>query len=150
MQSKFNKYLLDKRETYKKINLENLISVDILDYTANLLQNGADIIELYAPNTNTKKILEIGKKLRELTGVFSALFIIHDRIDIAKLLEADGIILDETSMSIAQAEKLIEGTMLIGYYANNHQEALIAQNSGADFLLVNEYYKVNTVKQFLS
>ena len=79
-----------------------------------------------------------------LTAVFGALFIISDRIDIAKILDADGVILDKTGMSIADAQKLIEGGMLLGYFVSPNEDIKQLKDNDLDFIVVQE--KTNTIE----
>ena len=145
MQSKLNKYLLEKKENYKKVSLQDFNSNnDFLDNVALLLNSKADVIELETKGIDASSIIKAGKRIRELTAVFGALFIISDRIDIAKILDADGVILDKTGMSIADAQKLIEGGMLLGYFANKNEDIKQLKDNDLDFIVVQE--KTNTIE----
>jgi len=145
MQSKLNKYLLEKKENYKKVSLQDFNSNnDFLDNVALLLNSKADVIELETKGINASSIIKAGKRIRELTAVFGALFIISDRIDIAKILDADGVILDKTGMSIADAQKLIEGGMLLGYFVSPNEDIKQLKDNDLDFIVVQE--KTNTIE----
>lgn len=145
MQSKLNKYLLEKKENYKKVSLQDFNSNNnFLDNVALLLNSKADVIELETKGIDASSIIKAGKRIRELTAVFGALFIISDRIDIAKILDADGVILDKTGMSIADAQKLIEGGMLLGYFANKNEDIKQLKDNDLDFIVVQE--KTNTIE----
>ena len=145
MQSKLNKYLLEKKENYKKVSLQDFNSNnDFLDNVALLLNSKADVIELETKGIDASSIIKAGKRIRELTAVFGALFIISDRIDIAKILDADGVILDKTGMSIADAQKLIEGGMLLGYFVSRNEDIKQLKDNDLDFIVVQE--KTNTIE----
>lgn len=145
MQSKLNKYLLEKKENYKKVSLQDFNSNnDFLDNVALLLNSKADVIELETKGIDASSIIKAGKRIRELTAVFGALFIISDRIDIAKILDADGVILDKTGMSIADAQKLIEGGMLLGYFVSPNEDIKQLKDNDLDFIVVQE--KTNTIE----
>ena len=145
MQSKLNKYLLEKKENYKKVSLQDFNSNnDFLDNVALLLNSKADVIELETKGIDASSIIKAGKRIRELTAVFGALFIISDRIDIAKILDADGVILDKTGMSIADAQKLIEGGMLLGYFVSRNEDIKQLKDNDLDFIVVRE--KTNTIE----
>ncbi len=149
MQSKLNKYLLLNKKNYQLINLDNSVQEnEILDNIGNLLNEGADIIELRANGVSASKFLSTAAKVRELTGIFGALLIIYDRIDIAKLINADGIMLNKTAMPIKEAYKLTEGSMLIGFFAKNKSEAAKAVLEGADFITNAEAINNMDIKSF--
>ena len=149
MQSKLNKYLLLNKKDYQLINIDTTQQEnEILDNIGNFLNAGADIIELRGNKISSGKFFSIAAKVRELTGVFGALLIIYDRIDIAKLINADGILLDKTTMSIKEGLKLTEGSMLIGFNANNKQEATQAAQEGADYITCSQAINNTDIKAF--
>ena len=74
-----------------------------LDNLANELNNGADLI-IFKTSAPSGISLEVARKAKLLAGEFDATFLVYDRADIAFLTEADGIILDENS--ITEAKKL--------------------------------------------
>ncbi len=145
MKSNLNKYLLNKRSKYilLKTSEEDIEENDFLDKLAEILKNGTDIIEIRFCGNNTKKKLQLGKKIRELTAIFGSLLIIYDRVDIAKLLKADGVLLDSKSMSIQEAYTLTEGAMLLGYQSDNEEELLEAIKAEADYLVHSASMKAN-------
>ena len=89
---------------------------EFLNATAQILKDGTEIVEFDGTKLSSKDYLSVGKKLRDLCGVFNALLIIKDRIDIAKLANAEGITLDKGSISTQEAYKLTEGNLLLGYH----------------------------------
>ena len=130
MTNKVNKLLINSKNTFFSVNLRDFSSEDsCLNYIAEKLNNGGDIIEIRTENIDTRNLINTGKKLRELTGVFEALLVIYDRIDIAQVINADGITLDKNSMSIAETNNLCENKKIIGCYTN------VQQTDGADFLI---------------
>ncbi|MBR1617427.1 thiamine phosphate synthase [bacterium] len=53
--------------------------------------------------------------LRELSSIYNCLFVIEKRADIAKLSSADGILLDELSLSANDISKIIDKNCIIFY-----------------------------------
>ncbi len=150
MNSKLNKYLLAKKNNYKIVNFKEYSSEnDFLNAVAKFIEEGSDIIELRSPNANAKELLQVGKKLRVLTAQFDVLLIVFDRIDVAKLLEADGVCLAEKSMPVVDAVLLTEKSMLVGVEALTEELALKSQTEGADYLFVPKTFANVGIKQFL-
>ncbi len=149
MASKLNRFLLEKKKIYKTVDLKEFSTENgFLNEVAKLLEEGADIIELKSPNATAFELLGIGKKLRVLTAQFDALLIIYDRVDIAKLIESDGVSLDKNSMPVKDAVLLTENSMLIGFQADNEEVATIAQNEDADYLVVQKAFTELDIHQF--
>ncbi|MGL6167726.1 MAG: thiamine phosphate synthase, partial [Fusobacteriaceae bacterium] len=62
-----------------------------LDYCEDLLKGGVQIIQYREKSRNLKKILSEARDLKKLTQKYNAIFIINDHLDIALLVDADGI-----------------------------------------------------------
>jgi len=79
---------------------------EFLDNLAQELSNGADLI-IFKTIAPTGISVKTAKKAKLLAGEFDATFLIYDRADIAFLTEADGLLLDENSISEADAQKIL-------------------------------------------
>ena len=151
MQEKLNKLLISKRKKYITLTLDNYKDeTSFLNELATQINNGADTIEIKVTNKTTKEILSLTRKARELTAIFNALLIIHDRIDIAKLVNADGINLDINSMSIKDAILLTEKTMLIGYTLTTENEFCTPQINETDFIVTPKIIDNIAIHQFIN
>jgi len=109
----------------KKRTCCNIFNIDsnsdkILDFIASKLDSGANFIQL-KQNTNTSDFFKISHKIRQLTSIYNSILIIQDRIDIAKLIEADGVFLDKNSIDINHAKMILDNNMIFG--SDNSDEA---------------------------
>ena len=84
------------------------------------------------------RLLELAHRLREVTSG-RALFIVNDRVDIAKASEADGAQLGEDAMPVEAARKLAPHIM-IGRSVHHPQGAAEAERAGADFLIAGTIF----------
>lgn len=149
MSSKLNKYLLQKKYSYLRLDASNFkTEEELLNFVGEKLNKSYDIIEFYAPLYSSKKLLKTAKKLRDLTAIFDAVFLIYDRIDIAKLTNADGIILDAQTINIPQAREILEDSC-IGFFAQNEEEAMQAQLNNVDFVITHKNFSNIQARQFL-
>ncbi len=151
MNSKFNQILLNKKRGYDCVFCDEYYkNGDVfLNKVAAVLAKDIDVLELKSKELTSAEFLTVAKKLRELTANLDALMIIYDRIDIAKLSEADGIILDKNSVDIKSARTLIEDDMILGYCCNNQSEAEIAETDGADYIIAKEKYPNIKIRIFV-
>lgn len=139
------KYLLDKRRLYLVTNSDAFKSDDeFLDRVALALKNGVDIIQLREKNRPAKEIIELGYKIRELASNFNALFIVNDRIDIAKIVKADGVHLGQDDISLKTAREILGDEFIIGISTHCPDDAVGAQNGGADYIGVGPVFKTPT------
>ena len=98
------------------------------------LRGGADVIQLRHKLLARGELLLLARRLRELTRVARALFVVNDHLDLALLSEADGVHLGPDDLSIAGARRVAGDRLLIGASASNPTAAKAAIDSGADYV----------------
>ncbi len=144
-----NQLRLKNKKKYLIINSELFDNENnFLDSVANELKRGIDIIELRETNSKPDRIVEIGKKIRELCSIFNTLFIINDRIDIAQVIQADGILLNKFSIDILYARELTNDKTIIGKVVSTKEEIEEAEKKGADFLIFDKEINAHTELPF--
>ena len=72
------------------------------------------------------------------------MFVINDRIDIAMLVDADGVHIGQSDIDAVSARKLLGDNKIIGVSARNLQEAKIAKENGADYLGIGAMFSTST------
>jgi thiamine-phosphate pyrophosphorylase len=107
---------------------------DFLDATASALQGGVDILQFREKTMPAKKFLELGKKLKQLCLEYGVTFIINDRIDIAAILEADGVHLGQDDLSVKAAREILGEKCIVGVSTHAPEQALRAVEDGADYI----------------
>ncbi len=147
---KINKLRLLNRRKYTIVNSENYNSEnDFLDAVALSLEQGSQIIQLCEKHFNDKKTIELGKKVRELCSIYGALFIIWQRADLVQILNADGIHLDENSISIHMAKELLGENIIIGKSINTEEEITNAIKNDADYIFIKNTVKTYKIPHFI-
>lgn len=98
---------------------------------------GADVVQLRSKSISDAALLTAGHKIRKIATRLRKLFFVNDRVDIALLLEADGVHLGQNDMPIADARKLARRAgvgLWIGRSTHNIRQALEAERQGADYI----------------
>ena len=108
------------------------------------IKSGVTMVQLREKNTDGKVFLEKAIKLRELTNKYNVTFVINDRIDIAMLVDADGVHIGQSDIDAVSARKLLGDNKIIGVSARNLQEAKIAKENGADYLGIGAMFSTST------
>ena len=108
------------------------------------IRGGAAAIQLRCKDESCREALTLGKELRTLTRQTGTLFIVNDRIDLALLLEADGVHLGQEDIPLKEAGKLMREKIIIGYSAETIAEAKKAEAEGASYLGVGPVFATST------
>ncbi|MBC7115324.1 MAG: thiamine-phosphate pyrophosphorylase [Archaeoglobi archaeon] len=116
---------------------------DEVEGTEKALKGGATAIQLRMKNAPTRKMIEVGKKLRKLTEEYDALFFVNDRVDVALAVDADGAHLGQEDMQIEIARE-IAPDLIFGVSASSVQEALEAEKGGADYIGAGAVFPTST------
>ncbi|MBA2862168.1 thiamine phosphate synthase [Methanococcus maripaludis] len=107
------------------------------------LKGGASSIQLRMKNSTTREMIEVGNELRKLTLEYDALFFVNDRLDVAQVVNADGIHVGIDDMPVSKIKE-IAPNLIIGASAYNMEEMKTAESEGADYLGVGAVYSTNT------
>ncbi len=99
---------------------------------------GASVIQLREKHMPMDELLPIAKKLRKICEDIT--FIVNDRADLAKIIEADGVHLGEDDLPIQYAREILGEKALIGISMGSVEEAIIAEQKGADYIGFGHMY----------
>ncbi|MFN7171019.1 MAG: thiamine phosphate synthase, partial [Candidatus Omnitrophota bacterium] len=78
--------------------------------------------------------LERRKKIKKIVRKNKAIFIINDRVDIAKIVEADGVHLGQEDLPVDFARNMLGKDKIIGLSTHNLAQARRAQRSEIDYI----------------
>ncbi|QBD83508.1 thiamine phosphate synthase [Ktedonosporobacter rubrisoli] len=104
------------------------------------IEGGATVIQLRDKVASTRKLVEEGLVLRELTRRRGVLLIVNDRIDVALAVDADGAHVGQDDMPAHLARRLLGPERILGVSAGNLEEARAAVEAGADYLGIGPIY----------
>lgn len=108
------------------------------------IKSGVTIVQLREKNLDGKEFLEKAIKLRELTKKYNISLIINDRIDIAMIVDADGVHIGQSDIDSISARKLLGKDKIIGVSVRTLEEARIAKENGADYLGIGAMFSTST------
>jgi len=121
-----------------------------LDWTiAEAALGGVDVVQMREKDKSDRELLERAEHLRKCTRKAGVLFIVNDRPDIARLVDADGVHLGQTDLTVAAARKIVGPNALIGVSTHNLEQVRQAILDGADYLGIGPVFP-STTKSFES
>ncbi|MBX6351964.1 MAG: thiamine phosphate synthase [Thermoflavifilum sp.] len=104
------------------------------------LAGGATAIQLRRKQELGRRFVDLGRAIRRLTAEAGALFFVNDRVDVAAIVDADGVHVGQEDISCQDARRLLGPGKWIGVSAETVEEALQAERDGADYLGVGAVY----------
>lgn len=145
LKEKYNQLKLSDKKLYLVTNSDEFTSEDeFLDAIASALEGGVDVLQLREKNMSAKKIVELGKKIKLLCAQYETTFIVNDRVDIALLIDADGVHLGQDDLDVACAREILGTNAIVGVSTHAPEQALKAVEDGADYIGVGPVFATPT------
>ncbi len=116
---------------------------DPIEAVAAQIRGGADVIQLREKEMSRRGRLDLGLRLRELTQEEGILFIVNDDVDLAIILDADGVHLGQDDIPIQYARPLMKDK-IIGVSTHSIEQVREAVASGADYIGVGPVFETTT------
>ena len=108
------------------------------------LRGGADIIQLREKELSDREYLDLARRIGRLVRDAKKLFIVNDRVAIARLAGADGVHLGQDDLPAKAARKILGPDAIIGVSTHNIAQARQAVDDGADYIGVGPIYPTRT------
>jgi thiamine-phosphate pyrophosphorylase len=140
---------MSTREQLRSSRLYVLVTAAIArrpaeEVTRLVLAGGADIIQLREKELSDRDYLELARRVCTAVHAAGKLFIVNDRVVIARLVGADGVHLGQDDLPAPEARKIVGAEMLIGVSTHGISQARQAVADGADYLGVGPIYPTAT------
>lgn len=111
------------------------------------LAGGCRWIQLRMKDCADDEIIPVAKQVKELCREYDAKFIIDDNVEIAKLLDLDGVHLGKNDMPVAEARILLGENKIIGGTANTFEDVERIYRDGADYIGCGPFRFTTTKKR---
>jgi thiamine-phosphate pyrophosphorylase len=105
---------------------------------------GAGVFQLREKDYSDREFLQVARDVRRWTQATKTLFIVNDRPDIARLVDADGVHLGQDDMSVKDARRILGPQALIGVSTHAVQDIHRAVADGASYLGIGPTFSSGT------
>ncbi|MFI3305866.1 MAG: thiamine phosphate synthase [Rikenellaceae bacterium] len=113
------------------------------------LAGGCRWIQLRVKDQPDSYVEPLGRELLALCREFGATFIIDDRVELVRLIGADGVHLGKNDMSIVEARRILGAEAIIGGTANRLDDIVELDKQGANYIGLGPF-RYTTTKSGLS
>ena len=108
------------------------------------LENGVTCVQLREKELDESDFLKEAKQISTLCKEYKVPFIVNDNVNIAIACKADGIHIGQEDMELTNVRKLVGEDMIIGVSAHTVEEAIKAQEGGADYIGIGAVFVTST------
>jgi len=108
------------------------------------LAGGATVIQFRDKEMKDSEAVVACREIYKLTKKKGVSFIVNDRVEVAKAVDADGVHLGQEDMSFSSARKILGKEKIIGISVETVEQALKAVEGGADYLGIGPIYPTAT------
>jgi thiamine-phosphate pyrophosphorylase len=111
-----------------------------------MIQGGIKIIQYREkrPSKSYRTILEECRQIRELTRAAGVTFIVNDYVDVALLVDADGVHVGQDDLPVGEVKKLLGQDRIVGLSTHSPPQAFDAVRAGADYIGVGPIFATRT------
>ncbi len=104
------------------------------------LEGGATFVQLREKELDEEHFLEEAREIKELCRKYQVPFVINDNVEIAVRMDADGVHVGQSDMEAGDVRRKLGPDKIIGVSAQNVEQALLAEEMGADYLGVGAVF----------
>jgi thiamine-phosphate pyrophosphorylase len=110
---------------------------------ADAVECGVSAVQYRDKGLGMKEMYKEALALKSICGD-KTLFLINDRVEVAAACDADGVHIGQEDMGYSEARKMLGKNKIIGVTAHNIEEAINAQEAGADYVGVSPIFSTAT------
>jgi thiamine-phosphate pyrophosphorylase len=132
--------MLDKSELLSKIQLYVIADKkmcgdrNVEDVVRQAIEGGAEMIQYRDKESDDAGFLSMASKLKAICQERGVPFIVNDRADIARQVDADGVHAGQKDLSVSEARQILGPARIIGKSSNTLDQAGRAEKEGADYV----------------
>lgn len=108
------------------------------------LEGGTTFVQLREKELDEEHFLEEAKEIKKLCAKYNVPFVINDNVEIALEMDADGVHVGQSDMEAGDVRAKFGPDKIIGVSAQTVEQALLAQERGADYLGVGAVFHTDS------
>lgn len=108
------------------------------------IKAGVTFVQLREKDIDFDTFVALAKEIKAVTDKYHVPFVINDNVDVALACDADGVHVGQNDMAASDVRSRIGEGKILGVSAQTVEQALFAQQNGADYLGVGAVFSTST------
>lgn len=108
------------------------------------LIGGATFVQLREKKLDDESFLKEALEIKALCQRYHVPFVINDNVEIARKIDADGVHVGQNDMAAGNVREILGESKIIGVSAHSVEQAVLAQERGADYLGVGAVFQTGS------
>ena len=118
----------------------------LLSVCEDVLANGATFLQIREKDLDTDSFETEAASLRNLCRKYRVPYVVNDSVEIAQATDADGVHVGQSDIMGRDIRSLIGSDKILGISAGTVEEAVAAEQAGADYIGVGAVFGTSTKK----
>jgi thiamine-phosphate pyrophosphorylase len=129
---------------YVILDRQFLVGRDEMTIASQIIEGGAGVIQLRDKQSKKGELLLIAQKLKELCSKADVLFIINDYLDLAMIVDADGLHVGQEDLPLPVIRRELPIDKIVGCSVTTLSQVTKAQDEGVDYIAVGSIFPTAT------
>lgn len=117
---------------------------DLISQIEDTIKSGATFVQLREKNKPFDEFVYEALQIKKLTNRYGIPFVINDNIEVALAVKADGVHVGQSDMNAKDVRALIGNDKIMGVSAVTVEQAILAEQCGADYIGVGAMFATST------
>jgi len=109
-----------------------------------VVEGGIRVVQVRDKKSSTKEIITAVKKIRSFLKQTNVTLLINDRVDVAFIVQADGVHLGQSDLNVSEARSILGDKAIIGLSVETLDQAMDAQRETVSYLAASPVFLSTT------
>ncbi|MDX1810027.1 MAG: thiamine phosphate synthase [Sulfurospirillaceae bacterium] len=115
-----------------------------VEVVRDMIDCGIKVVQYREKDKTLREMYDEALILREMTRRAGVVFIVNDHVELAMMVDADGVHIGQDDWPLGEVRKLVGDDKIIGLSTHSKEQALEAVELGADYIGVGPIYDTQT------
>lgn len=141
--------ILSNARLYGILDLGYVLPDQVETMTAALCAGGVDLLQLRAKKHSVQEVERMARRMQPITREHGVPLIINDHLEVAASIGSEGVHVGQDDNAVAKAREVVGPGIFIGKSTHSLQQAVAAQEEGADYLGFGPLYATGTKPDYI-